>query len=263
MKKNISLVLILASMGGLLWSCAKQTTTPTEYVATTNSVGNSAFIKIIHFSPAFRLATNNSDSVNFFLNGKKLNGSFLTFGSMFPSTTNLYAAVPAGVNSIRIATNGILVPDSITVTTLNKILEPGKYYSLLMTDSILNASSSKQIFTQDNFVLSDTNTFTMRFIHAILNDTAGKNVDIYSTRRAANIFSNISPGTVTDFTTQPYNFVTDTIIVRRAGGSFELGRLTTASNPLARQRAYTLVYKGTPGTTTAPKGRALITYANQ
>jgi len=263
MKKNIFLVLILASMGGFMWSCSKQTTTPLDIVATTNSVSTNAFIKIVHYAPTFRLATNNADSINLFLNGTKLNGTFLTFGSMYPSTTNLYAAVPAGVTSLKISTNGVLTPDSIAVVSMSKILEAGKYYSLIITDSILNPSSSKQIFTQDNFVLSDTNTFTLRFIHAILNDSAGKNVDIYSTRRASNIFSNISPGTVTDFTAQPYNFVTDTIIVRRAGGSFELGRLTTASNPLARQRAYTLVYKGTPGTTTAPKGRALITYANQ
>ena len=262
MKKNISLILILAaSISGLLWSCSKQTAM--DHVAGTNSPTGSAFLKIVHYAPAFRLATNKSDSVNIFLNDVKLNGSFLTFGSMFPSTTNLYAAVPAGVTSLKISTTGILTPDSIAVVSMSKILEPGKYYSLIITDSVLNASPTKQIFTQDNFFISDTSTFTMRLVHAILNDTTGKNIDVYSTRRASNIFSNISPGTVTDFTVQPYNFITDTIIVRRAGGSFELARLSTAANPLARQRAYTLVYKGTPSTTTAPKGRALLTYANQ
>jgi hypothetical protein len=263
MKKNIFLVLILASMGGLLWSCSKQTTAPLDIVATTNSVSTNAFIKIMHYAPTFRLATNNADSINLFINGAKLNGTFLTFGSTYPSTSNLYAAIPSGITSLRISTNGVLTPDSVGVVTLSKILEPGKYYSLFITDSILNTSTSKQIFTQDNFVLSDTNTFTMRFVHAILNDSAGKNVDIYSTRRAGNIFANVSPGTVTDFTPQPYNFVTDTLIVRRAGGTFELARLTTTTTPLARQRAYTLVYKGTPATTTAPKGRALITITNQ
>jgi hypothetical protein len=197
------------------------------------------------------------------MNDTKLNGSFLTFGSLFPSVTNMYAAVPGGITSIKLTTNGVLTPDSIAVVSFSKILEPGKYYSLFITDSILNASPSKQIFVQDNFLASDTTTFTMRLVHGILNDTAGKNIDVYSTRRASNIFSNISPGTVTDFTVQPYNFVTDTIIVRRAGGTFELARLSTAANPLGRQRAYTLMYKGTPSTTTAPKGRALVTFANQ
>jgi len=262
MKKNISLILILAaSISGLLWSCSK--TTPLVNIAVTSSPTGSAFIKIVHFSPAFRLATSNSDSLNIFLNGSKLNGSFLTFGSLFPSTTNLYAAIPAGAATIKLSTAGVLTPDSIAVVSLSKIVEAGKYYSLIITDSILSASSSKQIFTQDNFVLSDTNTFTLRFVHAILNDSTGKNVDIYSTRRAGNMFSNISPGTVTDFNAQPYNFITDTIIVRRTGSNFELARFTTASNPLARQRAYTLIYKGTPNVTTAPKGRALATFANQ
>ena len=262
MKKNISLILILAaSISGLLWSCSK--TTPLENVAVTKSPNGSAFIKIVHFSPAFRLVTAKRDSLNIFLNGSKLNGSFLTFGSLFPSTTNLYAAIPAGSATIKLSTAGVVTADSIAVVSLSKTLEAGKYYSLIITDSILNSNSNKQIFTQDNFVISDTNSFTIRFVHAILNDTAGKNIDIYSTRRAGNIFSNISPGTVTDFNTQPYNFITDTIIVRRAGGTFELARLTTATNPLARQRAYTLIYKGTPSTTTAPKGRALVTFANQ
>ena len=262
MKKNISLILILAaSISGLLWSCSK--TTPLENIAVTKSPNGSAFIKIVHFSPAFRLVTSKSDSLNIFMNGTKLNGSFLTFGSLFPSTTNLYAAIPAGSATIKLSTAGVLTPDSIAVVSLSKTLEPGKYYSLIITDSILNSNNNKQIFTQDNFVISDTNTFTMRFVHAILNDTAGKNIDVYSTRRAGNIFSNISPGTVTNFNTQPYNFITDTIIVRRASSTFELARFSTAANPLARQRAYTLIYKGTPSTTTAPKGRALATFANQ
>ena len=262
MKKNISLILLLATcISGLLWSCSK--TPPLENIAVTANPTGSAFIKIVHFSPAFRLATDKSDSLNIFLNGAKLNGSFLTFGSLFPSSTNLYAAIKAGESTIKLSTYGVLNPDSITVVSLKKTLEAGKYYSLIITDSILNSNSNKQIFTQDNFKISDTNSFTMRFVHAILNDTAGKNIDVYSTRRAGNIFSNISPGTVTDFNTQPYNFITDTIIVRRASSTFELARFSTAANPLARQRAYTLIYKGTPSTTTAPKGRALVTYANQ
>lgn len=248
-------------MSGLLWSCSKQTTL--ENVAVTTNPTGTAFIKIVHFSPAFRLATAKSDSINIFVNDTKLNGSFLTFGSMFPSTTNLYASVPAGITALKLTTSGVNTPDSIAVVTMSKTLEAGKYYSLIITDSVLSTSATKQIFTQDNFVISDTTKFTMRFVHAILNDTAGKNIDVYSTRVAANIFTNVSPGTVTDFTVQPYNFVTDTLIVRRAGGTFELARLSTATNPLARQRAYTLLYKGTPSTTTAPKGRALVTYTNQ
>ena len=67
MKKNISLILILAaSISGLLWSCSKAT--PLENIAVTKSPNGSAFIKIVHFSPAFRLVTSKSDSLNIFMN---------------------------------------------------------------------------------------------------------------------------------------------------------------------------------------------------
>ncbi len=261
MKKNIYLLLILTSMGSLLWSCSKQAT---DGIATKTSIEGSAFIKIAHFSPAFRLAVNGSDSFNVYVNGMKLNGAFLTYGSLFPSVTNMYAAVPAGNNIIRLTMNGVLTPDSLMIATYTKSLVAGKYYSFIITDSLKSTSNSKQIFVEDNFMFSDTTTFTMRFVNAIMNDTAGKNVDVYSTRRASNIFYNISPGTVSEFVPQPYNFVTDTLIVRRAGSMFELARLSTASNPLGRNRAYTLVYKGLPGVlTTGTKGRSLVTFANQ
>jgi hypothetical protein len=131
-----------------------------------------------------------------------------------------------------------------------------------MTDSVLTATESKQIFLQDNFVLSDTTHFTIRLAHTILNDTIGKNIDVYSMRLGANMFSNVSPGTVTPFVSEPYNFISDTLIVRRAGSPFELARLSTVAVPIARQRAYTLVYKGTP-VSTGTKPRSLVFFANQ
>ena len=100
-------------------------------------------------------------------------------------------------------------------------------------------------------------------IHAVLNDTLGKNVDVYSTRLNANIFSNIAPGTTTAFVSEPYNFVSDTIIVKRAGINFELARISTVATPIQRQRAYTLIYKGNAANTTAPKGRSLSYFTNQ
>ena len=80
--------------------------------------------------------------------------------------------------------------------------------------------------------------FKLRFIHNVLNDTVGKNVDVYSIKLQINIFRDIASNTVTEFkelafirtTISTYNKV-DTFIVRKAGGTFELGRLVTASNP--------------------------------
>jgi len=259
MKKYISGILLLSCTIALLWSCNEKI----ELVSTTSSPDGLAYIKIGQYSPNFRTVFGNRDSVNVYANGLKLNGTFLTYGSIFPSTSNMYAAVPAGTQALRITVNGVNTPDSITLGTITKTLTAGNYYSLLLTDSALTANEAKQIFVQDNPVISDTSHITMRFVHAVLNDTLGKNVDVFSTRLNANIFSNIAPGTTTPFVSEPYFFIADTLIVKRAGINFELARISTVSTPLQRQRAYTLIYKGNAANITAPKGRSLSYFLNQ
>jgi len=259
MKKYISIITIaVCCITMLIGSCSKKD----DATAPTTSPNGNAFIKISQFSPNFRQTFNNRDSFNIYVNNVKVNGTFLTYGSIYPSVTNLYAAVPAGPAAIKISIVGVNSLDSIVVSTINKTLTAGSYYSFIMTDSVLNTNESKQIFLQDNFVRSDTSHFTVRFVHAILNDTTGKNVDVYSTRLASNVFSNISPGTVTPFIAEPYNLIADTLIVRRAGSAFELARLSTVATAINRERAYTLVYKGTP-LTTGTKPRSLIFFPNQ
>ena len=250
--------MIFCSAVLVLWACKKN-----DPISPTASPAGMAYIKIAEFSPNFRQVVNGRDSFNVYVNGAKLNGTFLTYGGFFPSTTDLYAAVPAGAQSIRVTINGINAPDSGTLATITKTLAANSYYSFLLTDSLLTANESKQIFVQDNFVRTDTSHYTIRFVNAVLNDTAGKNVDIYSTRLAANMFTNQAPGTATAFISVPYTLVSDTLIARRPGTTFELARYTTVSVPLARERAYTLIYKGTPGSTTGTKGRSLVTYTNQ
>ncbi|MEO6547789.1 MAG: hypothetical protein ABIN94_07305 [Ferruginibacter sp.] len=267
MKKHISLIIATACTICLVWSCSKDI----DHVAPTSSPEGFAYIKIGHFAPNFGTILNGKDSFNVYVGGTtqapgtKLNGAFLTYGSIFPSTTNLYAAVPAGTQFIRITVNGIAngvtIPDSLTLKSFTKTLTAGSYYSLIFTDSLLSANESKQIFVQDNFAIADTMHYSIRFVHAIVNDTLGQNVDVYSTRLGANIFTNVSPGAVTAFTAEPYNIVADTFIVRRTGIPFELARLNAAI--LARQRAITLVYKGQPATTTGTKARSLVLFNNQ
>ncbi len=259
MKKYISGILLLSCTIGWLWSCNEKI----KLVSPTSSPDGLAYIKIGQYAPNFRTVFGNRDSVNVYSNGVKLNGTFLTYGSIFPSSTDLYAAVPAGTQALRVTVNGVTTPDSITLFTVTKNLTAGSYYSLMLTDSVLTTNEAKQIFVQDNFVISDTSHFTVRFVHAVLNDSLGKNIDVYSTRLASNIFSNIAPGTTTPFISEPYNLIPDTLIVRRAGINFELARISSVATPIQRQRAYTLIYKGNAANTTAPKGRSLSYFTNQ
>jgi hypothetical protein len=257
MKKNILKIIIVTTVVlGLFVSCDKDQ----EFLANYDSTESLAYLKIVHYSPAFRQVVNGRDSFNVYVNGNKVNGAFLTYGSIFPGNTTPYLAVPAGPQSLRITVNGVLTPDSITLASLNKTLEPGGYYSFIITDSVLKSNEAKQMFLRDLVAKTDTAHFSLRFVHALLNDTVGKNVDIYSVRYKTNIFSNIAPGTATPFSVLDYTALTDTLIVRRPGFLYPLDSLRGAS--FARQRAYTVVYKGLPGTTTGTKARTLTQHTN-
>ena len=257
MKKNISFLILVFSCSSLLFcSCSKQL----DQIGKVTGSDGFAYIKIGQYSPSFRNIVNGRDSFNVYVNGNKINGSFFTFGSIFPTASNLYAAVPTGNQLIRLTVNGVNTADSMTLVGFTKNLVAGTYYSFFLTDSLFSTDPSKQMFIQDNFSRTDTLHYTVRLVHAIPNDFGG-NIDVYSFRLGANMFSNISPTTATPFTVQPYTFSLDTLSVRRAGTSTELYRFNGVT--FSRERAYTLVYKGLPNSTAAPKGRALVSFFNQ
>jgi len=144
---------------------------------------------------------------------------------------------------------------------LDKNLEPGKYYTFFITDS-LKAQQDKIWVSDVNFLPTDTTQYKVRFAHMILNDSAGKKADVYSFRQAANIFSNVSPGTVSDYIALPTPAISDTLSIRRTGTGFELARINGVS--YVKTRLYTILYKGSPATTgTNVRARSVIVYNNR
>jgi hypothetical protein len=264
MKKYISIIIIMFAFAiGLIWSCNKKV----DLVAPVSGVDGLAFLRVMHVSPNFRAIQNKPDSFNVYVGTNKVNGALFTYNSAFPAATmnnNTYAGVPSGSQQIRFSLQGVNNIDSLTTISLQKDLEAGKYYTLFITDSLKNQQDPTKIWVNDiNFLPTDTTQYRIRFAHMILNDTAGKKVDVYSYRQAANIFSNISPGTVTDYLSIPATlFKLDTISIRRAGTSFELARSNNGS-PYGKVRLYTILFKGNPGSTTGTKARSAIVYNNR
>ena len=85
------------------------------------------------------------------------------------------------------------------------------------------------MFLQDDLLSLGSTQIGMRFVHAIWNDTAAKNVDIFSVRNNATIFSGRSAGSASTFTPLNYFTTSDTLIVRRAGTTFALATLNSAT----------------------------------
>ena len=272
MKRNITIPVIIIFVLMNFYSCTKDTfhrilTNPTTYTS---------YIKVVHAAPAFTQVFNMPDNFNVVVggvNGLRVAAAF-TYNSAFPANTlntDTYAAVPSGSQDIRLVLKGVVnIDSSVTAAIIPKNLDPGNFYTLIITDSI-SSSNYSAIWTQDVFPTPAAGTYSIRFIHAVMNDTAGKKVDVYSTKQAATIFTNVSPGAVTGFSSLPY-VTGDTIIVRRAGTAFELDRFprstaqVPAQVPVAytnNQRVYTILYKGNAVSTAGTKGRSIIVFNNR
>jgi hypothetical protein len=266
MIKNIGKLLLVAGAAVVsLVACKRET----MWHAEAETSGFQSFVRLIHASPNFRAVLSNpsatpplvvKDTFNVYAGSAKLNNTIMTYGSQFPAS-NLYLGIGAGTQTFRYVNPGVLNVDSLTVHSFIKSLDKGQRYSLIITDSMKSANENMQMFIRDNFVQPVPSQFGIRFVHAVVNDTAGKTVDLYSAKLKANMFTNVKIGTATSF--QNYNvtgMTGDTLIVRRNGvTTWELARLNAQT--YANQRVYTYVYRGDTRAT-GTKGKSLITYQN-
>jgi len=245
-----------------------------------------AYIKIVHASPNFRTIHNQPDTFNVYVNNARITSGILTYNAMFPfgvntttnSFTTTYAAVDPGTTSIRLSLpgkNAVTTPDSLTIFTIDKTLQGGKFYTFMITDSLKMTRDSSKIFVEDQF--KEINVLqgyiNLRFINAAMNDTAGRTVNLSSYARNAIMYSNVKPGTVSGFGQFSWNLgVSDTLYVRRfiPGSTRDTGLIlarvflnsTLIGGGTTLQRSVTVYYKGDATTAAGTKGRSIGAYIN-
>jgi hypothetical protein len=302
MKKYFQLLLLATGSLVLITSCKKSEKDEAKRLPVTNN----AYLRIVHVAPNFATALGVADNFHLYINDTRINATALVYATTtanlvdaappnatlatYPTTvtaypaqtlnTDTYAAVAAGTETIRLSLVGKNLVDSLTFVKLPVSLGAGQYYTLFITDNIRDGQTAPQILSQDLFSKPDTGKYSIRFAHMVLNDTAGKTVDVYSTKQAATIYSAVAPGTVTAFSTFLINptipSIPDTIIVRRAGTLNELTRyppnkvgvkpITSTIGAVSypnSQRVYTIIYKGNASVTTGAKARSLVWINNR
>jgi hypothetical protein len=244
--------------------------------------GSKSYIKFVHASPSFRIIHGAQDTFNINVNGKKINSAALTYNGMWPfsvnATTNsitaTYAAVEPGPNTIRLVVPGVNYRDSTVIFEMTKELAAGGKYTFLLTDSVKMDRDSSKIFVRDpdDEISTLPNFISIRFIHAVLNDTAGTTVNISSYARNANLITNVKPGTTTVYSRITLPGTVDTFYVRRyaVGAPANTGLILAkipfnsaiAGGGANERRSYTLYYKGDANLASGTKGRSLSTYIN-
>lgn len=266
MKNKFLFVLVLA--GCVLTfgiACKKDYLVKTPAPAADSSF---AYIKIADISPSFRSMMKSPDTFTVYLDSTRLSTP-LSYGVTFPNNAgtvvNAYAAIPPGTHKLRISFKGTTTADS-TITSFTESFTAARYYTFMITDSLLATRDTARMFIQDYFPAPLTGTYNLRFINAVINDTPGLAVDLYSTRKNANLFTKIKPDSVTSFQALAYNAqLNDTIFVRRSGTTFNLAVVAKAGGLVftpGNQRSYTICFQGNGTLTTGTKARSLVGYVN-
>jgi len=274
MKRNIIYITLVAITVILATSCKRDISYVASYQYPDNT--GTAYLRIVHAAPYFRLLYNQPDSFNVYINNAKINFQFLTFGSLFPATlTNGYAAIPAGLEQIRLSVNGIVNVDSLTIATFTKTLTAGNYYSFILTDSLKSPNPAMQMFVQDAVPVVLPGYYNLRVINAAYEDsvtttTGNDTLDVWSYARNGLVATKLVPGSITSFSTLGTNIaVPDTFYVTRLPPAKPTGPATPLANRIVLaklavtpiSRNYTLLIKGDNSQTTGRTARGLALYA--
>ncbi|MBL0232546.1 MAG: DUF4397 domain-containing protein [Chitinophagaceae bacterium] len=194
------------------------------------------------------------------VDAKFVNGTGLAYGATFPSTPASFN-IPAGFKAFSYF-------DTLATTTqvpmsFAQDLQSGASYTMFMYDSI---NAPKQMTVTNKIVVPNDTTARLRFANFVYNSGAsiGTGFDIFSVKRNAVVFTNVSQTQVTDFI--PYaSALTDTFYIRTTGSSTNLTNGATtifASLTPTRLRSYTLIFRGSYRATSGTNAKTLGTFVN-
>jgi hypothetical protein len=237
---KISFACVLFLAAALFSSCNKEA----DMYAGLDDISNAAFLKVYN-------AAINTSRNHVFIDNSKITGTALASGGVFP-LTGFYSALGSG-------TRTLVMRDTLATTTQNVISlyrdwEKGKRYTFFLYDS---TNAVKHKIVEDNLQVPTDGTVRIRFANFIYSSSAIPNVDLYSFKKGTNIFTNISPTSVTEFET--HNAGADSLFVRATGTTTNLAKIATT--PVAN-RMYTYVFRGQYQATTGTLARTLSSFAS-
>lgn len=237
--KSITIALVCMIM---LAACEKEYK---SLLTEETNLGKTAFVK-------FHNAIINSNRTYIYSDLVPLNGATIAYGGLFPSLSPSYAALAAGTRAISI--RDTLAPSTQYPISFSTAMTGGNYYTIFAYDSL---SAPKYKVVQDNIQVFNDTSARIRFANFPFSTTAIPNVDIFSQKQQANVFTNISTASVTDFISYRAG-ISDTLFVRPTGTTTNLTQLNGLV-PTAK-RNYTVIFRGSYRTTAGVAARTLTSF---
>lgn len=230
-------------------SCVKQT--GKEVALEQTDYSNKAFVQVYN-------GTLTSARNYVYVDGNAVTGAALAYAATFPSTPSNFA-VTSGFRAflIRDTSSTILVQPPMSFA---ENFEANKNYTIFMYDSV---TTPKQKTVMNGIIFPDDTTTRIRFANFIFTKTAVPNVDLFSVKRNANVFTNVQITDVTNYTPHPSSSKTvenDTLYVRETGTTNLLATLNGFAP--VRKRSYTLVFRGRYQSTSGTVVRTLSSFSS-
>lgn len=186
-----------------------------------------------------------------FADNKYVSGTASAYTNVYPSNSGSYMSLPTSVKTLTV--RDTLATTRQNVVSIPTTLEANAYYTLFTYDSLTNAKAK---MIRDWIEIPSDTTARIRFAHFGYSTVAIPNVDVYSSRLKANVFSNVTATNITDFI--PYaSRVSDTLYIRATGTTTNLVTLNNFS--AAAKRSYTIALRGSMRLSSGTLARAATT----
>jgi hypothetical protein len=241
--RSLQIIFAVLTLGAVLFSCEKELKI---YLPEQTDLSNKSFVKVYN-------ATLNATRNYVYFDNVPVTGAGLAYGGLFPSVS-YYSAIDPGNRAVTI--KDTLVTTTQKPVTFSSQFDAGSNYTIFTYDTLNN---TKYLVTKDALENPTDTTARLRFANLIFSRVAVPNVDIFSVKRQANIFTNVAPATVTNFI--PFaSAMADTLFVRATGTTTNLTQLNAISP--TQKRSYTVVFRGVYQLTTGTNTRVLASFTN-
>ena len=225
----------------ILFACKKDVEI---YLPEQTDLSSKAFVKV------YNSVINTSRNYVYF-DDVPVTGAGMAYGALFPSVSH-YSAIDAGNRAVVI--KDTLKTSAQKPISFNAAFDAGANYTIFTYDTVTN---TKYLTIKDNIEEPADTTSRLRLANLIFSTATVPNIDIYSVKQKANIFTNVGTAQVTDFITYSSG-LPDTLFVRATGTTTNLAQLN-ALTP-TQKRSYTIVFRGRYANTTGTMARTLSSF---
>ncbi len=211
-------------------------------------------------TPSLGSPSANGPTVNYFVNGVKMNATALAYSGLYPVVGGGFAEAPSGpviIQAVLSRTTGSSLP-SDTIASGKFILGPGVAHSVILVDTMPNPTPFNPIMmvVQESVSMPAYGKFKIRLLNLVATNEV---YELYNSTTATVLTSGITFKNMSPWIELPTSTPSSVYQIRLAGTTTVMATSTALSG--GNQRSYTFWARGNPSV--SGRTRTLSSYISQ